>query len=112
MASQQQVQAQQAQQEKLAKQEEARQQMLESLLLGEAKERLNRIRLVKPEKVRQVEDLIIQLAQQRQLGGPVSDQQLCQLLERVSEGEQTKEVKFAHRGKKDDDAWEKDDEGW
>jgi programmed cell death protein 5 len=86
--------------------------MLESLLLAEAKERLNRIRLVKPEKVRQVEDFIIQLAQQRQLGGPVSDEQLCQLLEKVSEGEKTKEVKIAHRGKKDEDAWDDDEEGW
>jgi programmed cell death protein 5 len=112
MAVPQQQAGQQAQQEKMQKQEEARQQMLDAFLSPEAKERLNRIRIVKPEKVRQVEDYIIRMAQSRQLGGPLPDEQLCQLLEKVSESEKGGEVKIAHRGKKDDDAWDDDEDGW
>ena len=100
-----------AQQEKQAKMEEQRQQMLDRLFSAEAKERLTRIRLVKPEKVRQVEDLVIQMAQHNQLGGPIGDAQLCDLLSRASESGQT-EVKIAHRGKKDEDAWDDDEDGW
>ena len=99
-----------AQQEK-EKQEEQRQQVLDKIFTAEAKERLNRVRLVKPEKVRQVEDLVIQMAQQNRLGGPIQDAQLCDLLARASEGG-TGEVKIAHRGKKGEDAWDDDDDGW
>jgi DNA-binding TFAR19-related protein (PDSD5 family) len=102
---------QQAQQEKARQQEEARQRMLEQIFSSESKERLNRIRLVKPEKVRQIEDLVIQMAQQHQLGGPVQDAQLVKLLEQVSANEKT-EIKIARRGKKDEDAWDDDEEGW
>ena len=101
---------QKAAQEKQQKMEEQRQQMLDSLFSAEAKERLSTLRLVKPEKVRQVEDLVIQMAQNRQIGGPIHDQQLCDLLARSSES--VTEVKIAHRGKKDEDAWDDDDEGW
>ena len=101
---------QKAQQEKQA-QEEKRAQMLETMFSSEAKERLNRVRLVKPEKVRQVEDLVLQMAAQHRLGGPIQDAQLCDLLARASEGGQG-EVKIAHRGKKDEDAWDDDEEGW
>ena len=99
-----------AQQEK-EKLEEQRQQMIERLFSAEAKERLNRVRLVKLEKVRQVEDLVIQMAQHNRLGGPIGDAQLCDLLARASENSQT-EVKIAHRGKKDEDAWDDDEDGW
>ncbi|KAH0793176.1 DNA-binding protein [Histomonas meleagridis] len=102
---------QQQAQEKQAQAEAQRAQMLEQLLTSEAKERLSRIRLVKPEKVRQVEDLILMTAQQHRLGGPITDAQLCQMLESVSQTNNT-EVKIAHRGKKDEDAWDDDDEGW
>lgn len=98
-------------QEKQAKIEEQRQQMLDSLFSPEAKERLSRVRLVKPEKVRQVEDLVIQLAQSHQLGGPIQDAQLCDLLAKASEHGQG-EVKIAHRGKKNEDAWDDDEDGW
>ena len=103
-------QSQQAQ-EKQAKLEEQRQQMLDTLFSPEAKERLTRVRLVKPEKVRQVEDLVLQLAQSHQLGGPIQDAQLCDLLEKASDHGQG-EVKIARRGKKNEDAWDDPEEGW
>ena len=102
---------QQQAQEKQAQAEAQRSQMLEQLLSSEAKERLSRIRLVKPEKVRQVEDLILMMAQQHRLGGPIMDAQLCQMLESVSQTTNT-EIKIAHRGKKDEDAWDDDEDGW
>ena len=104
-------QAQQQQQAEKAKQmEEKRQQILNSILSGDAKERLGRIRLVKPEKARNVEDLLIQMAQQRQLSGPVEDAQLLDLLNRVSLTQETS-VKIKRRGKMDE-GWDNDDEGW
>lgn len=105
---------QQAQQQKAAEAqkqaEERRNAMLNSMLSPDAKERLGRIKLVKPEKARMVEDLLLQMAQERRLGGPVEDAQLLQLLNQVSETEQH-EVKIAHRSKLDE-GWDDDDEGW
>ena len=97
--------------EQEAQREAKRRQILDQLLTSEAKERLSRISLVKADTVRQVEDLIIAMSAQHQLGGPISDAQLCQMLERASQGNNT-EVKIAHRGKKYEDAWDDDDEGW
>lgn len=98
----------QNQKEKEAQKEAQRQQILDSLLGNESKERLGRVRLVKPEKARQVEDAIILMAQQRRLSGPIPDEQVKQMLESLSE--KVTEVKIAHRGK--EDAWDDDDEGW
>ncbi len=43
-----------------------------------------RIALVKPEKARAVEDMIIRAAQSGQLGGQVDEPKLIQLLEQIS----------------------------
>ena len=106
-----QAQQQKQAQEKAKKMEEQRQANLDKVLSTESKERLGRIRLVKPEKARMVEDLILQMAAQRQLGGPVEDAQLLELLNKVSESEAKTEITIKHRGKYDD-AWDDDDEGW
>jgi programmed cell death protein 5 len=101
----------QAQQEQAAQQEEARQQVLSQVLSGEAKERLSRIRLVKPDKVRQVEDVVINIARQQHI--VISDSQLCEILEKVSEGEKSVKIQIARRGKKNrENDWDDDDEGW
>jgi programmed cell death protein 5 len=101
-----------AQAEQAAKLEEQRQQILAKLLSSEGKERLSRIRLVKPEKVRQIEDLLIATAQQHQLTS-IPDAQLVQILEQVSGAEQkATKVQIARRGKRDEDKWDDDDEGW
>ena len=107
---------QQAQQQKQAEakqkqMEEQRQANLDKVLSTESKERLGRIRLVKPQKARMVEDLILQMAAQRQLGGPIEDAQLLELLNKVADSEAKTEITIKHRGKYDD-AWDDDDEGW
>ncbi|EAX96872.1 Double-stranded DNA-binding domain containing protein [Trichomonas vaginalis G3] len=86
--------------------------LLDKILSTEAKERLGRIALVKPEKARMVEDLLIQMSQQRNLGGPVQDAELLEILNKVSATEQAHStVQIKHRGKFDD-KWDDDDEGW
>ena len=110
-SAQAQQQQQQKQQEEKQKQiEEQRAAMLDKILSSEAKERLGRIRLVKPQKANAVEDLLLQMASQRQLGGPIEDAQLIELLSKIAEKE-TIEVTIKHRGK-DDDGWDDADEGW
>ena len=105
----------QADQQKAAeeqkKQEEAREQMINQILSPEAKERLGRIKLVKPEKARNVEDMLIIMARQHNIGAQVSDDQFKEILDKVSQNEEKKEVKIVRRGKADDE-WDDDDEGW
>lgn len=47
-----------------------------------------RISLVKPEKARRVEDMIIHAAQSGQLGGKVNEASLINLLDQISEKQQ------------------------
>eukprot|EP01024_Parvocaulis_polyphysoides_P051009 TRINITY_DN49929_c0_g2_i6.p2 TRINITY_DN49929_c0_g2~~TRINITY_DN49929_c0_g2_i6.p2 ORF type:complete len:126 (-),score=17.52 TRINITY_DN49929_c0_g2_i6:393-770(-) len=51
----------------------------------EAKERLSRIGLVKPEKARRIEDMIINMAKMGRLADKISEQSLIQMLEQVNE---------------------------
>jgi programmed cell death protein 5 len=105
-----QVQNQKQQEANQKKIEEQRAASLDKILSTEAKERLGRIRLVKPQKARMVEDLLLQMAAQRNLGGPVEDAQLIELLNKVADKEVV-EVTIKHRGKFDE-GWDADDEGW
>ncbi|CAI5519837.1 unnamed protein product, partial [Closterium sp. Naga37s-1] len=65
--------------------EERRQMMLAQLMDSSARERLARIALVKPEKARAVEDLIIRGAQTGQLAERVTESRLITLLEQINE---------------------------
>lgn len=65
--------------------EEQRRLMLKQILSDEAGERLANIRLVKPEKARQVEGLIINAARSGRLSEKLSDVRLKELLSQVSE---------------------------
>ncbi|ORX60382.1 DNA-binding TFAR19-related protein [Hesseltinella vesiculosa] len=67
--------------------EEMRRNMLYQILDGNARERLGRIHMVKAEKARAVEDLLIRMAQTNQLRGKVSEPQLIDLLGRINEQE-------------------------
>ncbi|CAG8613597.1 3347_t:CDS:2 [Cetraspora pellucida] len=58
--------------EKKRQQEETRQTLLTQILDNEARERLARISIVKAEKARAVEDLLIRMAQSGQLRGKVT----------------------------------------
>eukprot|EP00242_Pyramimonas_sp_CCMP2087_P014949 CAMPEP_0198210070 /NCGR_PEP_ID=MMETSP1445-20131203/19058_1 /TAXON_ID=36898 /ORGANISM="Pyramimonas sp., Strain CCMP2087" /LENGTH=143 /DNA_ID=CAMNT_0043884035 /DNA_START=57 /DNA_END=488 /DNA_ORIENTATION=+ len=91
-------QQQEAQQEQKKAQDQQRAQMLQTVLQPAARERLTRISLVKPEKARKVEDMILKMAQGGKLGEPVSENQLIKWLEQITEGADTKaKVTLARR---------------
>jgi len=73
-------------QEKKAAEEEARKGMLDSLLTPEAKERLANLKLVKADKVRQLENMMMSMAQQGRLRPPVTDNQLKEMLGQITGG--------------------------
>lgn len=56
-----------------------------------------RISLVKPEKARQVEDMIIGAAQSGQLGGKVNEANLISLLDQISEKQQHTKITYQRR---------------
>lgn len=75
-----------------AQEEEARRQMeieaqiqaiLRRILTPEARERLNRVKLVKPELARQVELILVQLYQAGQIMEKISDEKLKRILAQI-----------------------------
>ncbi|RKO86066.1 double-stranded DNA-binding domain-containing protein [Blyttiomyces helicus] len=76
--------------EKRSQMEEMRRAMLIQILDNEARERLARIKIVKAEKARGVEDLLIRMAQTGQLRGKVNEPQLIDLLGQIAEQSETK----------------------
>ena len=84
MGSQQNVEQQKAQEEAKREADERRQMMLSQILSAEARERLARIALVKPEKARGVEDVILRAAQMGQIVEKVSEDKLISLLEQIN----------------------------
>ncbi|GAV64941.1 dsDNA_bind domain-containing protein [Cephalotus follicularis] len=64
--------------------DERRQMMLSQILSAEARERLARIALVKPEKARGVEDVVLRAAQMGQIVEKVSEERLISLLEQIN----------------------------
>ncbi|KAL9237006.1 hypothetical protein vseg_011599 [Gypsophila vaccaria] len=75
---------QSAQEEAKREAEERRQVMLAQILSAQARERLSRIALVKPEKARGVEDVVIRAAQTGQIAEKVSEERLISLLEQIN----------------------------
>ncbi|BEI82305.1 hypothetical protein CcaverHIS002_0301730 [Cutaneotrichosporon cavernicola] len=67
-----------------AAQAEAKRTMIQAMLESEARERLSRISLTRPQLAAQVEDLLVRMGQQGQIRGQVSDDALKGLLEQVS----------------------------
>ncbi|CAL2252138.1 unnamed protein product [Prunus armeniaca] len=72
--------------------EEQRQMMLSQILSAEARERIARIALVKPEKAKGVEDVILRAAQMGQIAEKVSEERLISLLEQIN-NQTTKQTK-------------------
>ncbi|KAL7142538.1 hypothetical protein ABFS83_08G130100 [Erythranthe nasuta] len=66
--------------------------MLTRILTPEARARLARIALVKPDKARGVEDVILRAAQMGQIVEKVSEERLISLLEQINT-QTTKETK-------------------
>lgn len=97
---------QQAQEEQQREAAERRQMMLARVLSSQARERLARIALVKPDKAKGVEDVILRGAQYGQITEKVSEERLIQLLEQINEQTQksTKVVITRRRNVFDDDS--------
>ncbi|EPQ31539.1 uncharacterized protein PFL1_00872 [Pseudozyma flocculosa PF-1] len=75
----------QNQEEQQAQQEEMKRQMLSRILDNDARERLSRIGLVKPQKHRQITDLLIRMAQSGQVRQRITEDQLIGLLDQVDQ---------------------------
>merc|ERR1712154_200124 len=72
--------------------------ILSQVLDQKARARLNTLMLAKPEKGKQVEAMLCQMAQTEQLGGKLGDDELKGLLDRMTGGGQTtSKVKFDRR---------------
>ena len=86
MELQQQLSAEQLeeQEKQLKELEEQKKQILRQILTVEARERLARIRLTKPEFVAGIEQQLIMIAQSGQLQEPINDQMLQQLLHKLT----------------------------
>lgn len=86
---------------------------LNQITTPEARERLERIKLVKPEKAQAVQMQLIQMAQQRQLGGKVGEKQLIEMLEGVGpDGGAKPEKKTVFQRKRDDFDESSDEYSW
>ncbi|XP_065878235.1 uncharacterized protein [Euphorbia lathyris] len=105
MGSQQNPEQQNAKEEAKREAEERRQMMLSQILSPEARERLSRIALVKPEKARSVEDVVLRAAQMGQIVEKVSEEKLISLLEQINTQttKQTKVTIQRRRSVLDDD---------
>ncbi|KAL4429594.1 hypothetical protein ABPG77_008643 [Micractinium sp. CCAP 211/92] len=94
-----------AQEEARQAAEEQRRAMLVNLMQPAARDRLARISLVKPDKARAIEDMLIMAARRGQIQEKVSEARLIELLEQVSEQteKKTKVTIQRRRGALDDD---------
>ncbi|WP_456482367.1 DNA-binding protein [Methanopyrus sp.] len=70
--------------ERKALEEAQRRAMLRRILTPEARERLARVRLARPQLAQAVENYLLQLAQTNQLKGKVDEDQLKKILKQVS----------------------------
>lgn len=86
--------------------------MLNRVLSPEAREKISYIRLVKPAKAEQVENLIINAARTGQLSGIINEEQVKDLLRTVTEQTQkrTKVTIMRRRNLYDDDDDDDDDD--
>lgn len=98
-------------QEQLKQQEEQRKSVLKQIFDEKAQIRLGTIRVVKPDKVRAVEDRFLKMAQSGQLQNQISEGSLIAALEEMDAQQQTK-VKVVRKGGHnwDDDSDDNDDD--
>ena len=89
--------AQKQQEEQLRQVEMQRQMMLKTILSDEARERLARIKLAKPDYATTLETQLIQLAQTRRISGKITDDQLKQLLKQLTESKRESKITFKRR---------------
>lgn len=73
--------------------EEIKKMILRSILTKEARERLSRIKLIKPDLALQLELYLVQLYQSGKLRGRMTDEQLKSILEMLSSEKKFKIIK-------------------
>mmetsp|Transcript_23270 Transcript_23270/g.52256 ORF Transcript_23270/g.52256 Transcript_23270/m.52256 type:complete len:151 (-) Transcript_23270:49-501(-) len=95
---------QKAQQERQKAAEDQRTQILKAILSPQARERLSNIAMVKKEKARKVEDMLIMNAQRGAIGGQIDEAQLIEMLESINE-QTEKETKVTFQRRRIDDDW-------
>lgn len=83
--------------------QEMRTSLMSQILEASARERLSRVEMVRPERARQVEELLIRMAQSNQLRGRVSEPQLVQLLDQISAQEDRSRAKIVYNRRDSDD---------
>lgn len=85
--------------EMLRRQEEMKNSILVQVLDQPARARLNTLALTKPDKARMVESMLIQMAQRGQIQGKLGEEQLKDLLEKISTqtSQKAPTVKFDRR---------------
>ena len=64
--------------------EQLRQSVLRQIMTAEARERLARLKIARPEFAENVENQMIMLAQSGQLGGIITDEALVKILEKLT----------------------------
>ncbi|QGI65637.1 hypothetical protein CEK26_009587 [Fusarium fujikuroi] len=95
--------SQEQQQQRQQQQNDARQHILNQILHPEAADRLGRIRLVKEERAADIENRLITLAQTGQLRQKVTEAQLKELLNAMSESKEEEKIVVSRRKAWDDD---------
>eukprot|EP01121_Diplochlamys_sp_Union-15-3_P007991 TRINITY_DN2084_c0_g1_i2.p1 TRINITY_DN2084_c0_g1~~TRINITY_DN2084_c0_g1_i2.p1 ORF type:complete len:126 (+),score=24.88 TRINITY_DN2084_c0_g1_i2:45-422(+) len=88
---------------KRAAEAERRSSILSQILMPEAKERLDRIALVRPDKSKSVEDMLISAVQSGRIRDRVDEKTLITLLEQLTQQTKTTTIKFQRRDLDDDD---------
>ncbi|EZQ06902.1 MULTISPECIES: DNA-binding protein [Acidianus] len=73
--------------QKKAEMEARKDALLRAILTPEARERLNNVKLVRPEIVESLEDQLIALAQARRIKIPVTDDELKEILSQLADQE-------------------------
>jgi len=90
-------QQQQQQEEKMKQMNDMKNSILSQVLDQEARARLNTLMITKPEKGRQVEAMLCQMAQSGQMAGKMDDAALKDLLNRFAANQPSSKVKFDRR---------------
>jgi len=91
------------QQEKAKQQEQMRKDLLQKILSPEAQTRLGTLAVAKPDKARQLEDMVLMMAQKGQVKEQITDGQFKHMLEGMSSSEAQPKMTYTRRGAFDDE---------
>ncbi|MHA1616023.1 MAG: DNA-binding protein [Candidatus Njordarchaeales archaeon] len=89
---------QEEERERAAQEEMARETILRSILTDEARERLARIKLARPEFARIIEDQLILLARSGRITEPITDDQLKEFLKKLTSRRREGAITFKRKG--------------